>query len=82
MTDFHSPPAEISAGNRPINYVFIPGIARNEQYFEKGKNILPCPGQDSEQIRGQDGQTDRTECRDLSLRTDPAEAIAAFPEAE
>ena len=73
---------DISAGNCPINFVFILGITLDEQYFDKDKNISPCPGQDSEQIRGQDGQTDCAEGRGLSLHTDQAEAIAAFAEAE
>lgn len=43
---------------------------------------MPCPDQDPEEVRGQDGQAGGTECRDLDFRSDQAKAEAAFAEAE
>ena len=49
---------------RPADdFAFLPGNIRQEQDFEKDKNIMLCPGQDPEEVRGQLGQADGTECR-------------------
>ena len=57
-------------------------LEAQEQDFEKDKNIMPCPGQDPEEVRGQDGKSDSTECRDLGFRSDQAKTEASFAEAE
>ena len=68
---------------RPVgDFLFLPGNFRQEQDFEKDKNIMPCPGQELEEVRGQDGQADGTECRDLGFRSDQAKAETAFAVAE